>query len=44
MLILQGGFAFVDYENDADAEKAKANLMNKDMGGLRINIGKFRHL
>ena len=37
---VQGSFAFVDFENDGDAEKAKEKLLNKDMGGLKINIGK----
>ena len=41
MNLIQGSFAFVDFENDGDAEKAMKELINKDMGGLKINIGKF---
>lgn len=39
---LQSKYAFIEYENDADAEKAKAALSNKDMYGLKINIGKSK--
>lgn len=40
---LQSKFAFIEYENDADAEKAKEELSNKDMYGLKIRIGKFSY-
>merc|ERR1740117_485147 len=36
--IIKGSFAFIDYENDGDAEKAKTELINKNLGGLNINI------
>lgn len=38
---LQKKYAFIEYENDADAERAKTELGNKDMGGLPINIRKY---
>jgi hypothetical protein len=31
----------VDFDNDGDAEKAKKELIGKDLKGLKINIGKF---
>ena len=31
-------FAFVDYDNEGDAQKAITNLMNKDMEGRKLNI------
>ena len=37
---LQNKFAFVEYENDSDASKARESLNGKDLGGLAINIGK----
>jgi hypothetical protein len=37
---LQGSYAFVDFDNEADADKAKNELINKDLKGLKINIGK----
>tara|TARA_B110000305_G_scaffold233439_1_gene289868 strand:+ start:270 stop:458 length:189 start_codon:yes stop_codon:yes gene_type:complete len=37
----QRGFAFIDYENTGDAEKAKESMLDKDMGGQKINIGKY---
>ena len=35
------GFAFIKYDNESDAEKAKSAENKKDMGGLQINIGKY---
>jgi len=32
---LQRGFAFIDYDNTGDAEKAKESMLNKDMGGQK---------
>lgn len=39
-LILQGSFAFIDFDNEGDAEKAKNGMIGKNMGGLNLNIGK----
>jgi RNA recognition motif-containing protein len=33
-------YAFVDYENEADAAEAVKDINGKDMEGLKINIGK----
>jgi hypothetical protein len=35
------GFAFIKYDNESDADKARGAENKKDMGGLQINIGKF---
>ena len=39
--LLQNNYAFVEFENEEDAAKAKEELQDKDMSGLKINIGKF---
>lgn len=31
-------FAFVQYENERNAEEAKKNLQNRNFSGLRLNI------
>jgi len=36
--VLKGAFAFVDFEHLSDAEKAKEELVDMDMGGVKINI------
>jgi hypothetical protein len=41
-ICIQGSYAFVDFENEGDAEQAKNELINKDLKGLKINIGKFK--
>ena len=38
--MLQNNYAFVEFENEEDAAKAKEELQDKDMSGLKINIGK----
>ena len=35
-----GSFAFVEYDNERDAEDAMEEMQAKDMGGLKLNIGK----
>jgi len=37
-IVLKGAFAFVDFEHMSDAEKAKEELVEMDMGGVKINI------
>lgn len=36
-----GSFAFVEFDNERDAEDAMEDLQGKDMGGLKLNIGKI---
>jgi hypothetical protein len=38
--LIQGSFAFIDFDNEGDAEKAKTGMIGKNMGGLSLNIGK----
>ncbi len=33
-----GSFAFIEYDNERDAEDAMEDLQAKDMGGLKLNI------
>lgn len=36
--LTQGGYAFVEYANDHDAEEALKSLVGKNLGGLCLNI------
>lgn len=35
---VQGSYAFIEYDDDRDAEEAKENLHDMNMGGLNIAI------
>ena len=37
-LIVQGNYAFVDFDHEDDADEAKRVMQGKEMGGLCINI------
>jgi len=39
----KGSYAFVEYDDDKDAEEAKENLHDKDLGGLNIAIEWSKH-
>jgi arginine/serine-rich splicing factor 7 len=34
----KGNYAFIEYESERDAEQAIKELINKDLGGLPINL------
>eukprot|EP00347_Sterkiella_histriomuscorum_P016312 403353670 len=38
LLVSQGNYAFIEFDNERDAEEAVDELQGKDMGGLKINI------
>jgi RNA recognition motif-containing protein len=38
-ILTKGSYAFIEFEDERDAEDAMNELQDKNMGGLRINIG-----
>lgn len=38
LIILQGSYAFIEFDDERDGEDAVSELQDKNLGGLKINI------